>query len=42
VGAQLALTAILSHFLELEVELDMLGYGYNADLPCNEMETLWT
>jgi hypothetical protein len=41
-GGKLALTAALSHVLELEVELDLLGSGYNADLSSNEMETLWT
>jgi hypothetical protein len=41
-GVRLVLTAVLSHFLELEVELDLLGFGYNADLSCDEMETLWT
>jgi hypothetical protein len=40
-GAQLALTAALSHFPELEDELDLLGSGYNVDLSNNEMETLW-
>jgi hypothetical protein len=40
VGVWLALTAILLHFPELEVELDLLGSGYNADLSCYEMETL--
>jgi hypothetical protein len=38
----LALTAALSHILKLEVVLDLLGSGYNANLSCNEMETLWT
>jgi hypothetical protein len=41
-GARLALSAVLSHFLELEVELDLLGSSYNADLSCDKMETLWT
>jgi hypothetical protein len=41
-GAQLTLTSILLQFPELEVELDLLGSGYNADLSCNEMENLWT
>jgi hypothetical protein len=38
----LALTTVLSHLPELEVELDLLGPSYNADLSCDEMETLWT
>jgi hypothetical protein len=41
-GGGLALTAVLSHFPELEIELDLLGSGSNADLSCDEMETLWT
>jgi hypothetical protein len=41
-GARLALTAALSYFLELEDELDLLGFGYNADLLSDGMETLWT
>jgi hypothetical protein len=30
------------HFPELEVELDPLGSGYNADLASDEMIILWT
>jgi hypothetical protein len=41
-GGGLALAAVLSHFPELEVELDLLGSSYNANLSCDEMETLWT
>jgi hypothetical protein len=41
-GARRALTAFLSHFPELEVELDLLGSGYNANLMSDEMEILWT
>jgi hypothetical protein len=41
-GARLALAAVLLHFPELEVELDLLGFGYNVDLMSNEMEILWT
>jgi hypothetical protein len=37
-GVWLALTAILSHFPELELELELLGFGYNADLMKDEME----
>jgi hypothetical protein len=37
-GAWLALTIVLSHFPELELELDLLGSGYNADLTKDEME----
>jgi hypothetical protein len=39
-GARLALIVVLSHFLELEYELELLGYGYNADLTNDEMEIL--
>jgi hypothetical protein len=41
-GGRLALAAILSHFPDLEVELDLPGSGYNADLRSDEMEILWT
>jgi hypothetical protein len=41
-GVWLALTAILSHFSKLEVELDLLGSCYNIGLSCDNMETLWT
>jgi hypothetical protein len=41
-GVRLALTAVLSHFPKLEVELDLLGSGYNTDLSCDKMETLRT
>jgi hypothetical protein len=36
------LTAVLSHFPEMDVKLDLLGSGYNTNLSCDEMETLWT
>jgi hypothetical protein len=36
------MTAVLLHIPELEVELDLLGSSYNANLSCDEMETLWT
>jgi hypothetical protein len=35
------LTTTLSHFPELEVQLDLLGSGYNSDLASDEMEALW-
>jgi hypothetical protein len=38
----IALTAILSHFPKLEVELELLGSRYNADLASDEMEAPWT
>jgi hypothetical protein len=41
-GSWLALTTVLSHFPELELELELLGSGYNADLTKDEMEALWT
>jgi hypothetical protein len=37
-GTRLALTAILSHFLKLELELELLGSGYNADLTNDEIQ----
>jgi hypothetical protein len=42
VGAWLALTIVFSYFPKLEVELDLLGSGYNADLTRDEMEVLST
>jgi hypothetical protein len=41
-GAHLALTAVLSHFLELEPKFELPGSGYNVDLTNDEMENLWT
>jgi hypothetical protein len=41
-GARLALTAILSHFPELETELDLLGSGRNVDLIESKLDALWT
>jgi hypothetical protein len=40
-GAWLALTTVLSHFPELELELELLGFGYNADLMKDEMEVFF-
>jgi hypothetical protein len=40
-GAWLALTAILSHFPELERELELLGSEYNADLTEGQLEAFW-
>jgi hypothetical protein len=40
VGGRLVLTAALSYFPEVVIELDLLGSGYNADLLSDEMETL--
>jgi hypothetical protein len=37
-GAWLALTAVMSHFDELESKLELLGSWYNADLMKDEME----
>jgi hypothetical protein len=34
------LTVILSHFPEVQSELELLGSGYTADLTNDEMETL--
>jgi hypothetical protein len=41
-GVRLVLATDLSHFPELEVELDLLGSCYNTDHSCDEMETPWT
>jgi hypothetical protein len=41
-GNWLVLTIVLSYFTKLELELDLLGSGYNADLTRDEMEVLWT
>jgi hypothetical protein len=41
-GARLELTTVLSHFPELELELELLGSEYNADLTKDEMEVLWS
>jgi hypothetical protein len=41
-GARVALTTILSHFPELELDLKLLGSGYNANLMKDEMEVFWT
>jgi hypothetical protein len=37
-GARLALITVLSHFLKLELEYELLGPGYNVDLMKDEME----
>jgi hypothetical protein len=39
--ARLALTAALLHFPELEVELELLGSGHNADLMEGHLDALW-
>jgi hypothetical protein len=36
------LTVVLSHFPKLELELELLGSRYNADLMKDEMEVFWT
>jgi hypothetical protein len=41
-GARLALTAVFSHFPKLELELELLGSGYNVDLTKDQMEVFWT
>jgi hypothetical protein len=33
---------VLSHFPKLELKLELLGSGYNADLTKDEMEAFWT
>jgi hypothetical protein len=41
-GVRQALIAVFSHFPKLELELELLGSVYNADLTKDEMEALWT
>jgi hypothetical protein len=36
------LAAALSHFLELETELELLGSRCNADLNEDQVDALWT
>jgi hypothetical protein len=40
-GSHSALVAIVSHFLELKTELEVLGSGRSADLIKNETDALW-
>jgi hypothetical protein len=41
-GTRSALVAALSHFLELEAELELLGSGCNVDLTYDQVDALWT
>jgi hypothetical protein len=41
-GTRLALTAVLSHFPDPVLELELLGSGYNADLTKDEMGVFCT
>jgi hypothetical protein len=41
-GAWSVLTTALSHFLELEIELELLGSGSNVDLTEGQLDALWT
>jgi hypothetical protein len=40
-GARLVLHAALSHFPELEPELELLGSGYNADKMEGQLDAFW-
>jgi hypothetical protein len=40
-GTRAALVVTLSHFSELEVDLDLLGSGQNNDLSEKHVDTLW-
>jgi hypothetical protein len=40
-GTRSALVTALSHFLELEVELELLGSGRNTVLPEDQVDALW-
>jgi hypothetical protein len=41
-GTQSVLVAAVSHFLELEAELELLGSGRNVDLKEDQVDALWT
>jgi hypothetical protein len=41
-GTRLALAVAMSHFPELEVELDLFGSGHKADPMEDQVEALWT
>jgi hypothetical protein len=41
-GTQWTLATTMSHFLELETELELLGPGHNADLGEYQVDSLWT
>jgi hypothetical protein len=40
-GTRSALVTALSHFLELEAELELLGSGRNTVLPEDQVDALW-
>jgi hypothetical protein len=40
-GGRLAPTTTLSHFLELETEIELLGSGHNVDLTEGRLDALW-
>jgi hypothetical protein len=41
-STQSALAAILSHFVELGTELELLGSGHIADPTKDQVDALWT
>jgi hypothetical protein len=41
-GSHSAVGAVMSHFLELEAELEVLGSGRSTDLTEDETDALWT
>jgi hypothetical protein len=41
-GSHSALLAVVSHFLELTTDLEVLGSGHSADLTEDETDALWT
>jgi hypothetical protein len=41
-GARQTLTAVSSHFLEQDSELELLGSRYKADLTTDKMEALFS
>jgi hypothetical protein len=40
-GTRSALVVVLSYFLELKTELELLGSGHNADLTEDQADALW-
>jgi hypothetical protein len=41
-GGQLALIPSLSHFPDLEIELELPGSRHNMDLTKGQLDALWT
>jgi hypothetical protein len=41
-GSRFVLVAAVSHFLELETELEVLGFGHSVDLIEDKLDVVWT